>query len=497
MRHAAMVMALAIGVGCRGDATPAGESTDASTTPTTTTTGGSSGLATTEGSTAGSADGSSSETGAPDGPWQPGTAYPSPTDPNPRGFLDRRGLVHAHSVYSHDACDGEPTDAAGNVNAECYEDLRRDMCKTQHDFMMLTDHAELFADTEFPTNMLFDPDRGDVLVERAGGPSANRAGCDDGHSIMVMAGCEAGTMPVGLESHVPGTGDVYGEVTPEAIALLKEHGAVSLVAHTEDWTVEQLETLPLDGFEVYNLHANMLANIAGAAELLGKVHDQDPGLPHPDLAIFPLWQEDPRYQETWGTVLAHGTRRVTTMGTDSHRNTLPELLPDGERVDSFRRMQIWFSNHLLVVPDADGGWDDRALKDALRAGRVYGVFEYMGYAEGFDARIEVGDDVVEIGGEASLADAPELVAVAPVVQGLDPAATAPTITLHVLRAIEGGFEEVATGEGELGYMPDAAGAYRVEVRIVPRHLVGLLGDYAELAETPRAWVYANPFYVVP
>jgi hypothetical protein len=491
----AMWLGAATIVACGDDVSPAVESTGTSGTTGTSTTSGTttSGAAT----DTGVVDSSSSDTGAPSGPWQPGTIYPSPTDPNPRGFLDRRGLVHAHSVYSHDACDGEPMDADGNIDPVCYEDLRRDMCTTQHDFMMLTDHREFFSGTEFPTNMLFDADRGDVLVDRADGPSANRAGCDDGHSIMVMAGCEAGTMPVGLESHVPGTGDVYGEATPEAIALLKEHGAVSLVAHTEDWTVEQLETLPLDGFEMYNLHANVLSNVAAVALLVGMVHDEDPGLPHPDLAIFPLWQEDPRYQETWGTVLFHGTRRITTMGTDSHRNSFPQILADGERIDSFRRMQIWFSNHLLVQPDADGGWDDRALKDALRAGRIYGVFEYMGYAQGFDARIEAGDAVVEIGGEASLSEAPEIVAIAPVVQELDPEVDAPTITLHVLRAVEGGFEEVAMGEDELHYVPDNEGAYRVEVRIVPRHLVPYLGTFAPDAETPRAWVYANPFYVVP
>ena len=53
------------------------------------------------------------------------------------------------------------------------------------------------------------------------------------------------------------------------------------------------------------------------------------------------------------------------------------------------------------------------------------------------------------------------------------------------------------GEDELHYMPDAEGAYRVEVRIVPRHLVPYLGSFAADAETPRAWIYANPFYVVP
>jgi hypothetical protein len=312
-----------------------------------------------------------------------------------------------------------------------------------------------------------------------------------------MAGCEAATMPVGLEGHVPERGDVYRAATPEAIAQLKAHGAVALVAHTEDWTVEQLVELPLDGFEMYNLHANLLLNLAAGLELIGKVVQNDPGLPHSDLVLFPIWSEDERYLERWGSVLARGARRVTTLGTDSHQNTLPDLLPDGERIDSFRRLLLWFSNHVLVRPEPDGSWNHAHLKQAIAAGRLYGVFEYMGYAEGFDAHVVHGDESVEMGGAVSLAASPVIVVDAPTVRGLDEAAPQPEITIHVLRAIEGGFEEVATGVDHLEVTPDEVGAYRVEIRMAPLHLEPYLGDYAELAAEPRVWIYANPFYVTP
>jgi hypothetical protein len=445
----------------------------------------------------GSSDGSTGDTEGASPWWQPGTVYPSATDPNPRGLLDVRGLVHSHSVYSHDACDDMPVDENGNRDEVCFEDLRRGMCQVMHDFLMLTDHRDAFDDHEFPEVLLYRPDRGDALIERGGVAVASWAACEDGVPTLVMGGCESETMPVGLEGHAPGRGDTYGSLTPEAIAEMKAQGAVVLVAHTENYTIEQLSVLPLDGFEMYNLHANMLANIAVAAELVGKVVADDPGLPHPDLLVMPLWQEDPRYLERWGGVLAGGTRRVTTMGTDSHRNTLPEEAADGERVDSFRRMMMMFSNHALVEPDGRGGWDDLAVKDALRAGRLYGAFEYMGYPLGFDARIESAAGTVEMGGEASLADAPEIVATLPTVRQLDPALEGPIVTAHVLRATMTGFEEVASSEGELHFAPSEPGAYRVEVRIVPLHLAGWLGDYADLAAEPRPWIYANPFYVVP
>ena len=41
------------------------------------------------------------------------------------------------------------------------------------------------------------------------------------------------------------------------------------------------------------------------------------------------------------------SRAVTTVGTDCHRNTFPQLLPDGERIDSYRRMMLW-TNDVLV-----------------------------------------------------------------------------------------------------------------------------------------------------
>jgi hypothetical protein len=485
------LLALACG-GDGGSAAAEATSTDAPTTADSSTTvvGSTTTMGSTEASTSTAGD---TTTGEPAGPWVPGDVYPTPREPNPRGFLERRGLVHTHSPYSHDACDGEPLDAEGNPDPTCLEDLRRDMCLVQHDFMMLTDHDDSFAVHDFPDVLLFDPARGDELIDR-GGPVANWVTCPSGPPLLVMAGTESGLMPVGLERHVV---DAYDDLSPEAASSLREAGAVVLLAHPEDYDLDTLATLPVDGFEMYNLHANTLVAVLEAAQLLQRVYEDDPGLPHPDLAVFVLWSEDPRYLERWGGVLARGGRPVTTMGTDAHRNTFPQLLPDGERVDSFRRMQQWFSNHLLVAPDAEGGFDDLALKDALRAGRLFGVFEYLGYPEGFDARVETSAATVEIGGEVSLGDAPEIVAVAPTVAMLDPEVTPPEITLHLMRAIDSGFEELAMSDtGELRHVPDAPGAYRVEVRITPHHLETYLGDYADRAAVPRVWIYANPFFVV-
>lgn len=500
-----------LGLGCSSSSAEASEDTsstaeaaepssDAETTTTGSTTqtspGGSTSSSTTVSGSSSGAD--TDDTGVfpePGGPWGPGVVFPTPLDPNPRGFLDRRGLVHTHSVFSHDACDGVPHDGEFNYDEQCRSDLRAALCETRHDFVFFTDHTDSFADNEYPDVLLFDETRGDQLVQHEGLSTANLSGCEATRPVLLMAGAEGTMMPIGLEQHVPARQETYNATSADAVSIFRQHGGIALVSHTEDWTPEQLIDLQLDGFEMFNLHANLFANVAAGAELIGLIDDGGQGLPHPDLSIFPLWSEDEAYTSRWGSVLARGHRRVTTMGTDAHRNTFPQLLPDGERVDSFRRMMLWFSNHVLVEPDAEGRWDDRRLKHAVRAGRLYGVFEYLGYADGFDAHVEAGDEVFEIGASIPLGSAPRVVATAPTVRALDPAAAQPEITLHLMRAVEGGFEEVASGESQLDYSPTEAGAYRVEVRMTPLHLEGLLGNYEDQRLEPRVWLYANPFYI--
>ena len=64
---------------------------------------------------------------------------------------------------------------------------------------------------------------------------------------------------------------------------------------------------------------------------------------------------------------------VGTGGCDAHENTFTQLMPDGERGDSFRRMMIWHTHHLLVDSvDRDG------IMEALGRGRLYLTFEVLG-----------------------------------------------------------------------------------------------------------------------
>lgn len=425
--------------------------------------------------------------------WEPGEALASDIVA-PRGQLDVRGIIHAHSVYSYDACDYEPVDDDGNIDPQCFDDLRDGLCAVGHDFVMLTDHRDAFSHTPFPETLLFRPERGDVLVERGGLPVANRAACGDGRAPLILAGAESGTMPVGLEHHVSDNpGAVYGSKEDADLEAMKDAGAVILVQHTEEWTPEQLVELPIDGFEMFNIHANLFDDPVAALNLLVRIDDSIYDLPHPDLIVGLVVHESPDYVDTWGTVLARGARRVTTMGTDCHRNSIPEVLLDGERGDSYRRMMAWFSNHLLVAPEPDGSWHDQHLKEALRAGRLYGVFEFLGFAEGFDFVGRSGEATFEMGTEAPTGAT--LSVQLPVVRGLDPAVDPPQLTARILVAREGGWDEVAAGPGSLDFVAQSAGAYRAEVRMRPRHLRAWFAPDEEFADADFVWIYSNPIYV--
>ena len=157
-------------------------------------------------------------------PW---TVVASSELPSPRSWVTVRGIVHAHSPYSHDACDGEPF-IEGVRNEQCFEECRFGMCDTRQDFVFMTDHDDLFAQYEYPEVLLYKD--GDTLIERGGKPVANRINCGDGHEVILAAGTETAMMPIGIEYHLGDTleerEDAYGEVSESAVVALQAAGAL-------------------------------------------------------------------------------------------------------------------------------------------------------------------------------------------------------------------------------------------------------------------------------
>jgi hypothetical protein len=466
----------------------------------------------------GDGDGDGDGDGEDWGYWSPGKMLTTEREPNARGLLDRRGLIHAHSVHSHDACDDMPKDDQGNYDEQCDRDFREGLCRSRHDFVFLTDHVDSYVATEYPETLLHRPAFGDTLVEVDAAPVANWSGCegfevgDSGSApfvrALLQAGSEAATMPIGLPAHVAPTAAerdaMLGDDSAAGILALADAGAITLVAHTEEWTVQELTDLPLDGFEMYNIHANLFLNIVEVGLLMTKLGDPD-AVPHPDLVLLPLLSEDPAYVDTWASVLASGARKLTTMGTDCHRNTFTQPLADGQRIDSYERLMKWFSNHLIVEPNPNEpeGFGAAELDDALAAGRLFGVFELLGFPDGFDYRAEQNADVFEIGAELSLIEGPITLHIeAPTVIARDPATMPPVVEVRLLRADVSGWQEVASAadiEGTLAPLTveiTEPGAYRAEIRMLPKHLTQWLGtDYQDLADQSFVWIYANPIYV--
>ena len=432
--------------------------------------------------------------------WQPGTTYFTERAPNARGFLDRKGLIHAHSAYSHDACDGAPVDENGERDLVCLQDFRDGLCAAKHDFVFLTDHSDSFANTPFENALLHQEEAGDRWIFRDDEPVASWASCAGGHQSLMMAGNEGALMPVGLERHIAtqdGGNDLYGQNTSEARAAMRDAGAIILQAHTERFDANGIIDQELDGFEMYNLHANTMSNTGIALELLLRNREGDPNLPAPDLFVLSFLAPDPRYLDTWGQVAFRGHRHVTTMGTDCHRNTFKATLSDGERGDSYRRMMIWLSNHLLIRPNADGSWDDQNAREALRAGRLYGAFEVFGAPTGFDFHYQAEERAFEMGEETAWLPTGEFFARRPFLMKLPDDVSPPAVSMRLLQADAAGWHLVAASDAEeLRYVPNESGVFRLEVWIQPAHLEKWMGaDDWNVVGREHVWVYSNPIFL--
>ncbi|MGE5184173.1 MAG: hypothetical protein ACM31C_19020, partial [Acidobacteriota bacterium] len=427
-----------------------------------------------------------------------------------RGLVPARGIVHLHSPYSHDACDNMPRDPLplGAPNEPCLADLRSALCAEQIDYAALTDHDDTMADEDFTT--LFNMrDTDQPVLDASGAQIASHMTCDDGHVVTITVGGENTLMPVMLHHHVPGTiqqrHDTYNADTLDASNAFRAAGGLTWISHTEEHTIDELRAVQPDGIEVYNLHANIDPKIrgpylgldpAGAIQAVAPFADTNPGHPEPDLALLSFLEVNQPALDRWTKLLGDGRHVPVTAGTDAHENALPILLADGERGDSYRRMIRWFSNVVLVQDPTD----PLQVEAALAAGRVFVAFEMMGTPVGFDVHAALpAGTAVELGGTVHVADGATLVVDVPSVRKLDRSLPAPEIHATVFRVDATGSTAVATGDGpELTVPLTAAGAYRVEITMVPHHLGPYLGDLGTAAaDVAQPWIYASPIYVDP
>jgi hypothetical protein len=392
-------------------------------------------------------------------------------------------------------------------NEPCLDDLRSAVCIDRIDFAALTDHGDSMAGEEFPT--LFSMRGSDQAITNAGGEQiGSRLTCDDGHQVVFSVGGENTLMPVMLDRHVPGDAAArlatYGGDDNTLTTAIHTAGGLMWVAHTEQHDITELRSVVPDGIELYNLHANIDPKIrgpflnldpTGAIDAAVQFADTTPGHPEPDLALLSFLSVNQPDLDRWTQLLGDGRHVPATAGSDAHENALPILLADGERGDSYRRVLRWFANVLLVADPHDPA----QLKAALGGGQLFAVFEMMGTPEGFDARAVAAAGTTELGGTVHVGDNAVLTVDVPHVLGLDPTLPVPEITASIIQIDATGAHVVATGsDAQLTAPMTTAGAYRVEITIIPHHLGPYLADlgtaYAD-AELP--WIYASPIYVAP
>ncbi len=430
--------------------------------------------------------------------WEPGGVR-SEIIPEVRDHQTRRAIVHLHSPWSHDACDGSPL-VDGAPDADCLADLRAGLCAAQVDVAWLTDHPEHAVHQDFLDRLHLGPD--DELVRVGGEEAAARWACADGTSVLVRPGLEDELMPLGMTAPLSATVDqrliVANDDSAEAIATMAGTGALVAVAHTEgrdpDW-LARVVGAGVGAIELYNLHAAFDPSIRQDdlglggldwAQRLGPFTDPAAGVTSDLLMLTVLAPQQPSL-DRWDALLMAGEAVVATGGTDAHQNVLPAELPDGERGDSYRRMMRWMSQHVRVAPGQDPD-DPAVLQAALAAGHFSVVFELLGTPADVDLVLETDDgQTVETGGRGG---AGTLVVGCPrLATGSPRSEEAPALEVRVIK--DGALW--ATGCGE--HPTDGPGAYRVEIWSTPHHLDRFLADAAAEFIVPYPWVYTQAIRV--
>ena len=489
---------------------------------------------------------------------------------NPWGaYVQSRGLIHMHSIYSHDACDGKGF-VGGIPNNTCLKQLRAALCKSRFDFAFLTDHPSNMKSYSMTQDLLYDATAGDKLWLYQGAPIANQMACPGGHTVLLSVGYEAThMMPLGFHklptvaAHYDGVSDSTPVATIQAqVKALQGYGAVVAMVHSEETDISA-KTIVAGGFEVmewYNIHANFseligsdllsfdLQNLGKLGAIVQKLLAISPflssgaGTPHSDLIYLAFLDVVPKagftkWRETLKTGLVTGI-----LGSDIHQNVAIDaavcagtlkplclaalglvettlgfkipavvknlltsggsiLLGDGDRVDSYLRLSRWLENRILVSKKGD----QLELQDALREGRVYGLFSVFGEPLGFSFTGTSAGGALALGDKAKgPATLKVTLPIRPVGLGHGGATftTAEglkaTVKMDLLHTDKNGTTPVkqVVGLGQtLTYQATTPGAYHVELRVTPAHLEKALGTSTALAKKEYLWVITNPIFV--
>jgi hypothetical protein len=212
----------------------------------------------------------------------------------------------------------------------------------------------------------------------------------------------------------------------------------------------------------------------------------------PDLLLLGFLHENKRDVVHWDRMLYH-RQTVGILATDVHRNALAwPPLPDGDRIDSYRRLMKWFANYVLVKDQTP-----EEIEGAVRKGRLYGAFQVFGEPVGFDYYAQTPSQAFEMGDEVSLSASPVLHVKLPQFYRMDPNLEKPIMTARIFKAgKDGSTPPVALSTNQdLVFSVTEAGTYRAEISIVPLHLKKWLGNDPKRFWNEYPLVYANAIFV--
>jgi hypothetical protein len=388
-------------------------------------------------------------------------------------WLDVRCILHAHSSLSHDS-HGTP------------EEITAAARTTGVRAVFMTEHPT--ADRKWLTQGLAGERDGVLFVP----------GAELSDGLLLWRGQTAAWEP--------------GMRAAEVLRALQGTDGVAFIAHPEmrkaeaDW-----ESLPpYTGMEIYNTHADAVDSDFTA--VLGNVRSENPFRLLTMLGTVKKYQQESfaaifdeqtavlkRWDDLNRKFFPTGRRVVGIAANDSHQNVglrfevteagvtvrdalgkvLTELpktkIPTfllgrpGTTVpyqfDPYENSFRYVSTHLLAAEVKEG-----PLFTALQRGRAYVAFDWMADPSGFRFTAQAGERSFEMGDDAPVAAAPELV-------------VRPNMACDI-RVLRDGAPFLRQEGRELRAPITEPGVYRVEC-------------WVSIGGETRPWIYSNPIYVTP
>lgn len=374
------------------------------------------------------------------------------------GWSEYRGILHSHSKFSHDS-------------AVPLEEILRVLKTARLDFICLSDHC----------------------IDGRADFSWQWRGVHDGKLFIPGFEMKEGIMPFGVSSDVVLTNQTDSATLAKQIS---DHDGLLFYAHPEeprDWDRPELA-----GMEIYNIHTDF-KRVAGFRSMLPELLLSQRR--YPEQVFRTIFRRPTEFLRRWDEL--NRTRHITGIsGSDCHQNvgvravyttsdtirvedTSPRTLKEIKlnwltrplarllfgplqpnrplfhfQLDPYERMARFVNTHVLAR-----NLSEPAVKEALKAGRVFVGFDMMADSSSFRWFADDGATRTVMGEAAPFSSALRLRALSPL-----------PCRFTILK--DGNVVDQEAGRA-LAWSPPGPGKYRVEAEL------SVLNEWVP-------WVYANP-----